>query len=538
LSLEKLRRIVTEGLSIHAQIGNSVTKMARVLSQAETWFEKNESLLVRAGILKVGGNVCVGLATLTELTNAATAASSDISLDLEEAVALKEVVAKIQSWVDRTGNAAPIKRSKRVGKGRWSRKPTRFRIDDLVELINEAKMLPIPTADEVQRLEAQLNDVHIWRIKAHDDLKAIASGFDGLRTTIESVHGSPDYFYNDESIRRLINVDRPEIVSDESIVADPMEIDAVAETESTSDMQEDMQVKQESNALTDVQDEVSPLHTKEEVNAGAASRESNPLLPEEEAQATARSQESDLPQPDGQSQAAVSMEVETKVTCSDELSQADAVIPQEKTDPKLEGGSTSTAEASSQSSEGDLDMDTAYQNDVDQNDVEKSISAMLTEARQIGIVTGEEDVVLSLDSISKWCSKSLKALETPSDLYEKRNYSNFDALIKAGRDLLVSANSVEDKSIDEELAKELCTSWSTVVKEQLQRLDKLRAHRDKFVDWSKLAHALMSARDKKITFESVDGLAEQSREYPSCKYCAAEVSVNSFILLTIVICSG
>jgi hypothetical protein len=446
LSLDKLRRIVTEGTAIHANIGTSVNKMARVLSQAETWFEKNVTLLVRAGILKVDGHVCVGFVTLPELTNAVSDASAGISLDLQEAVALQEVVDKIQRWVDRTGNAAPIKRSKRVGKGRWSCKPTRFRVADLVDLIEEAKTLPIPTDEEVQRLKTQLEDVYTWRLKAYKDLREIANGFHSLGAAIQSIHGSPEDFFSEES-RLRINADEnllssstEEIPLEVETTTNPMDVDDTAESEAEG-----------ASGLMDVDDttEYKPVANSREVTGS--------LQMEEE--------------------------------------------------PKDEGGSQ-TEVSSNRESETNLGRECK---------VDRSIAVLLNEARQTGVMTTEEEVVASLDSISKWCTKTLKALESPNDLYEKRTFAQFNALIEAGEKLLQSPEDEHEIEIDQELARLLRTSWSVVVKEQLDRLEKLRGHRDKFVEWSKSAQVLISAKEKKVSFEAIDALVEQSRAYPSCK---------------------
>lgn len=167
--------------------------MTKVLEQAEEWYESHESLLARANAVKTGASNSLGESiTLSELEDAVSSAASDVSVDLEEALALKEIAERIRKWTERAGNAAPMKRSKRVGKGRWSCKGKRFRVEDLSELIDEAKSLPIPTTEVVDRLKKQLQDIQTWRSKAHEDLKEIADAFCCLRSTIDSIHGKSD----------------------------------------------------------------------------------------------------------------------------------------------------------------------------------------------------------------------------------------------------------------------------------------------------------------------------------------------------------
>lgn len=446
LSLDKLRRIVSEGNAIHANMGNSVTKMARVLGQAENWFEKNLSLLCRAGVRDSDGNSAVGTVTLLELTNAVAEASSEISLDLQEALALQEIVDKILSWVDRVSNAAPIKRSKRVGKGRWSSRPTRFREKDLVDLIEEAKTLPIPTGDEVLRLQTQLDEVNAWRIKAHRDLKEIANGFHNLGASIESMHGSCEDFFSDQS-RLRIYADRGKAsLSSETI---PREIEANVDAMEIDDIAESGRVGADS--APDLV-EVYPI-----TDLGSSSH----------------------------SQVVTSIGVATDV--NDDLGSQIEV--------------TSSGESSS--------------NPDKECQVERLISTLLHEARQTGVMTREEDLIASLEIISKWCSKTLRALEHPHDLYEKRTYAGFNSLMESGEALLEVP--IGESGLDGELEELLRNSWSSVVRQQLVRLENLRTHRDKFVEWSKVAQILLSAKDKKLTFEAIDEIAEQSRQYPSCK---------------------
>jgi hypothetical protein len=468
LSLDKLRRIVSEGTAIHANVGNAVSKMARILSQAEFWFNKNLSILVRAGVQKTDDNAFVGKVALLELTNAVSDAASDISLDLQEAIALQEVVEKIHRWVERTGNAAPIKRSKRVGKGRWSCKPIRFRESDLVDLIGEAELLPIPTDDEVQRLRTQLDEVHAWRRKAHADLHEIASGFQGLGTSIQSMHGTSGDFYTDESrIRMISDDDRPPCVQkaitlEVETSADRVDIDMAEPVLWVSDVVslDDLPRTSESTLSSSLQEGGPSALSERDTNNEGASR----------------------------TEASSGGE-------SDSIADSDCIV-------------------------------------------DNLIVTLLSEARQTGVLTAEEQLLASLEKISKWCAKSLKILECPTDLYEARTFSNFNRLIETGRELLETPDGEVEGEIDRELSRLLRSSWSAVVKEQLERLEKLRVHRDKFVEWSNTSRVLLAAKDKKLTLEAVYELADESRQYPSCK-CAFLIQVRAFsyshILILLVI---
>jgi hypothetical protein len=149
-----LRQIVDEGNLIYANIGRASRKMSRILGQAESWHGEFGDLLVRSGVSAAANEPSStvrpnGLVTLEEINAAAESAASNVSLDLDKALALKNLGERIQKWQDQVLVAA-LTRSKRVGKGK--RRHTRFSVDDLRSLIDEAQTLPIKTDEHVQRL--------------------------------------------------------------------------------------------------------------------------------------------------------------------------------------------------------------------------------------------------------------------------------------------------------------------------------------------------------------------------------------------------
>jgi len=412
MSLEKLRQIVKRGTAIPANVGSTVAKMSKVLEQAEVWYKSNESLLERANAVK-NGDTAASLGqsiTLSELEDAVSSAASNISVDLEEALALQKIAERIQRWTERAGNAAPIKRSKRVGKGRWPCKASRFRVEDLENLIDEAKYLPIPTNEIVERLKKQLEGIRTWKYKAHKDLKEVANAFCCLRSKIECTHGKPD--------EQVLCVEKTSKV-DEGTDESPPKIS--------------VEVKQVDEPL----DVDHAQHTIEDHES-----------------------ELDMDEPNREHQT-------------------------------YDSGGT-----------------------IDKNVVDYLISNLLNESRQTGVVTAEEEVINDLEKISAWCCKSLKALKNSNELLEKRTYQNFNALVTAGKELLTLPDS-KPADFDLDLWQILRKSWSTLVEDQLRRLGKLEANRDDFIKWTKTAQSLMAAKEKKITIEAIEQLAEESRKYPS-----------------------
>jgi hypothetical protein len=191
LSLEKLRQIAEEGNAIHANIGASTSKITRILGQAEAWYEKYQSLLVRCKLEESEPQSPRSVVDLSEMNKAVDAAASNISLDLDEAIDLKKVMARIEKWFDRAMIAAP-KRSKRHAKSK-----IKFTVEDLVSLIEEASVLPVNTDEEMKRLQVQLNDIQEWRSHASHELDRVASGFQKLRENIVLAYGAPKEFSRD-----------------------------------------------------------------------------------------------------------------------------------------------------------------------------------------------------------------------------------------------------------------------------------------------------------------------------------------------------
>lgn len=203
LSIEKLRRIVNEGDSIFANLGSATAKMTRILVQAEGWLASYKPLLLRCKIIPREDDDTTeekAFVTVAEMTEAVDAAATGISLNVDEAVSLQKIVQNIKDWSTRALGAAP-KRSKRQGRT----KKGRFSVDDIITLIQEAADLPVDTAEEVSRLQIQLDAVQEWRAKARVDIGNIVSGFRKLRDVVEDIYGKPIDFSRQQGDNKTDN---------------------------------------------------------------------------------------------------------------------------------------------------------------------------------------------------------------------------------------------------------------------------------------------------------------------------------------------
>ena len=389
-----------ESTGIYVSLGSPTNRMARVLAQADAWFEKHGHVVKKT----IGTPEERGFVNHQEIADAVASAASDVAVDLEEAIVLKETCAKMKDWSERASFAAP-KRSKRMGKSKLATKVVRYRVNDLVQLIEEADDLPADTREEVDRLKRQLNDVHTWRIKAHGDLKGLIGGFKALASAIEVKYGSEADFQCGDS--------KDNENEDGSSLNDPIGGDSDVKSKNRSQTSGD-------NAMD-------------------------------------------------------------------------------------------TSDNDSKGDDSDVQLGTRGN-----SNVIKSIESLLSEGKQSGVLTTEEELASDLQEVSKWCFKSLKFLERPRDLYEKRAHRAFDTFVKAGGELVDAQRS---RHLDDsELEGDLKSSWMAVVSSQLVRLRKLQAHRDEFSEWSKKAHPLISSKEKRLSLKAIQDLAQESHRFPASKY--------------------
>lgn len=178
------------------------------------------------------GNSPISFVELSELRTAVESAASDVSLDLDEAVALKDLMEKVEKWFDRVTIAAP-KRSKRQGR---TMRP-KYTVDDLVALIEEASSLPVNTEEEVKRLQMQLSNIQTWRLQASHELEKIGFGFDQLRENVKLAYGLPNEFCLDSKFNEVSDDDESLSDNDENNEHDE-KMDVEKSTESNKDLED------------------------------------------------------------------------------------------------------------------------------------------------------------------------------------------------------------------------------------------------------------------------------------------------------------
>jgi hypothetical protein len=405
LSLPRLRQIVEEENNIHVNMGKAAAKISRILTQAEVWYAAHTSLLNRFKSISLSNRSPRSNVELSEIEKAAESAASDISLDLDEAIELKELLERIQTWFDRVSIVAP-KRSKRHNKAGRSN----FTMNDLIGLIEESSSFPVDVESELKRLQTQLNSIQAWRLHAAHELQGIALGFVKLRESLDVAYGIPKEFC----------IDRLSKLTMEGAVAN-----------NANDRDEEL--------------EIDSVHQM-------------PLNNLENSE--------DVPQP--------------RTASSDE-------------DISLHP----TAE-------------TGYHN------VHRMIRELKNGAKENAVTTEEAEVAELMDSVSRWCLRSLKYLNSPREIFDKRFFGAFDRFVSEGNELL-RKHEMQKTSFAGTSNKSLSSCWSAVVSDQLERLEILRSEREKFIRWCELANQVL-LDEKKVTAEKLKELAEKSRCFPAGKW--------------------
>jgi hypothetical protein len=91
---------VDKGNLIYTNIGSAASEMSRILAQAVSWHDEFGNLLVQSGAsAALLTTDCPNhLVTLEEIKDAMESAASNLSLDLDKALTLKDLGEWIQQW--------------------------------------------------------------------------------------------------------------------------------------------------------------------------------------------------------------------------------------------------------------------------------------------------------------------------------------------------------------------------------------------------------------------------------------------------------
>lgn len=223
MPLSKLQTIVEEVNKIPMNVGNSATKMIRLFAQAEEWMEKYYHLLKLCGIecSYIPSSVDRDLdltetAKIDQLQEAVSEADSELSVDLEEVIKLKEIARTTQSWIDRAAvfySETPTSATSVKKKRSANNSDDRLTMEEMESLITEASALKVDVSKELSLLKIEQSKVQAWRLHMQQAIKEIISSF-GKYSQERSSLCSGDFGKNcaSDAISQSGKPDQPEAV--------------------------------------------------------------------------------------------------------------------------------------------------------------------------------------------------------------------------------------------------------------------------------------------------------------------------------------
>jgi len=151
--------------------------------------------------------------------------------------------------------------------------------------------------------------------------------------------------------------------------------------------------------------------------------------------------------------------------------------------------------------------------------VYKMVLKLVKSSRTMPVLTVEEEVAENLVKVTSWCKKAAKVIGSPNDVYtEKRLITDLGEMINEGKRLLTEtendAKSMEHAFDDKYLMRDLHHSWSSLVSEDVARLEKLQAQQVIFYSWCEKTRLTLQESGKKIPIEVLKQLADESAIYP------------------------
>ena len=378
--------------------------MNRIFSQADEWMKKYYPLIKRCGIkcnyIPAGADSASDDSSkplMSELSTAVTDADSDVSVDLEVVVKIRELLERAQIWISQVNTVAPKKDPRKKGK------QEKRSMKELSDLIDESPAIIVDITDELERLKLEQSTTLAWRLHAQQTLREIIATFSNFRK------------------------ERADVCS--GAEPDNSASEALSTTATTG-------------PTPVVNNNMSGSMTTRNINSRRRA---------------------------------------------------------------LSNAGTSGSETPAYAENGGKHLFPLLSNFL------KSIKSMNT-------LTPEGSVADELSEVMPWFTKTFKLMNSPSDVYDRRNFSKLDKLIESGQKL-VNLDSIMAEEIPEDttLLDDLRQSWAAAVNDDIERLLDLQNQRNKFVDWCEKADAIISSTDKKVSIDTLKELQEQSAGFPSCK---------------------
>jgi hypothetical protein len=187
VTIERIEQLIVESKQLPADVSDRVEQLQTAIEQARIWGAKTRTLLEEIGEWQegvqgegddsamqeanqegakqpdneVGGEAEPKKKTTVDLLRTLVKEETKLTAEVPEAVILRELVQRVDAWLDTALACKP--KGATSGKGRSKAKLT---ADDARALMEEAALLPVDIAEEVQRLGQLLSDATEWQTKA------------------------------------------------------------------------------------------------------------------------------------------------------------------------------------------------------------------------------------------------------------------------------------------------------------------------------------------------------------------------------------
>lgn len=403
LPMSKLRAIVDDVNRIPLNLGNQATKICRIFSQADEWMVKYYPLMTRCGIecsytpadaesMAVESTKSL---KIEELSEAVADAHSDLSVDLEEVVKMREILEKTQSWIDQVNAIATKSDARKKGK------QAKHTMEDISDLIEESSSMIVDVTDELEHLKLEQSVMVSWRLQAQQTIREIITAFITFRKE---------------------RADAPS------------------------------EVMERKNVTSDIPPGEDLTHVEQQN------------------------------------------------------------VPGSMTTRHIDSRRGTLFNSCSSGSETPAFAENGGKH------LFSLVSSYVKSVKSMNVLTPEGEVADELNEVVAWLTKTSRLMNSPSDIYDRKNYSKLDKAIESGQ-ILVDFNNLVALEIPEDanLVDELRQSWAAAVKDDVGRLLVLQVQRDKFVEWCEKAAGILSSTDKKVSIDDLKELEQETAGFPSCK---------------------
>ncbi len=148
-------------------------------------------------------------------------------------------------------------------------------------------------------------------------------------------------------------------------------------------------------------------------------------------------------------------------------------------------------------------------------DLQVLVEEFHKDAASMVVATPESTLAPTVEAIGRWCIRSQKYLESQRDIFDKRFFGAFDRFITEGKSFCDQSTEHIPSSADTDALGIVKSAFSSVVRDQLERLSFISKDREDFIKWSKTAEAAISSGEKKTTLEQLKEISSMGAVFPS-----------------------